>query len=123
MHGQQPLGQRSRRLVVRFRLPGISAAPQQLRKLATIEESALANASLSDFGMAGLLCEITHNKLYKFRGHKSFGEDVDANQQIFRFGIRRWQAYRLVRGLHVLHYLSSHRRPPASERQVSFSWL
>ena len=121
MHGQQPLGQRSRRLVVRFRLPGISAAPQQLRKLATIEELALAKASLSDFGMAGLLCEITHNKLYKVRGHKSFGEYVDANRQIFRFG--RWQGYRLVRGLHVLHYLSSHRRPPASERQVSFSWL
>lgn len=88
----------------------------KLNKLRRIEDEASALQVQQDFGLAVLLAQISRGKLYEARGFKSFGAYLDASSLVYR--ISRRQAYRLVRGAHILTYLRNHSLPPTSEKQV-----
>ena len=89
----------------------------KLEKLTSIEQRAYAAVQCHSFDLAILLVELHKQQLYVCKGFTSFGSYIDSAQAIC--GVSRRQAYRLVRGLHVLEYLKHHRQPPTSERQVS----
>ena len=88
-----------------------------LSRLCRIEAEADALQVQQDFSLAALLAEVHEHKLYRVRGFTSFCGYITAFSSVYRVGRR--QAYRLVRGGHILAYLKSHRVPPTSEKQAS----
>lgn len=88
-----------------------------LARLLQVEKLALVIKGRNDFSLAKLLLEVKDNSLFRARGYSSFGAYVDSQQELFRIGRR--QAYRLVKGCHILAYLRDHRLPPTSEKQVA----
>ena len=91
----------------------------RLPRLCRIEELASAVGARRDFDLAALLVEIAQDNLYRLRGYRSFGAYVEAHPELYRVGRR--QACRLVRGAHVLAHLRNHRRPPSTEKQVTYN--
>ena len=106
----------SQRLVVKIRLPKCGDLAQKLATLEELERCAASQVNQGEFSLAKYLCEIYGTSLYKARGHKSFGTYIEANRAIYGIGCR--QAYRILKGAHVLTHLKDHRRPPIGERQV-----
>lgn len=88
----------------------------RLARLRRIENDASALQLQQEFDLAALLVEVHLKKLYRFRDFSSFGAYVDAYSSVYRVGRR--QAYRLVRGAHILAHLKGHRLPPPCEKQV-----
>ena len=91
-----------------------------LARLLQVERLALAVSGRSDCSLAKLLLEVKEDGLFRARGYPSFGEYVDSQKDLFRVGRR--QAYRLLRGCHILKHLRNHSLPPTSEKQVGKTW-